>query len=312
MGLPRIGNDRSLSIGDVCSFEGMIRFMGTTELNQGIEPGSGGRLRSESMQRAMTVALGGDAGEGGLGLASPKLRRLICPFCGELTADSGRCGNCRARYDPLSRQASQNEMGPWFVRDESMPYRPGCSFSTIKRLVESGGIEANSVVRGPSTRQFWMLAKHTPGVASLFGLCHNCGGDVSSGSDSCGACHESFSADRDRQHLGLGPTRPLPGRAPIEILDLRAAPPAGVELVSGPAAIPLAVQDTRGEGRDGRRQSDVGGGNAGLEAAQRVDDLSRSVRSLRRAWVTERRRSWIAVGSAGVVTVLALTVILLS
>jgi len=261
------------------------------------------------MQHALGVALGAE-GLGGAGeLASPKLRSLICPFCGEMTADSGRCQRCSARYDPLSRQASQNEMGPWFVRDDSMPHRPGCNYSTIKRLVESGGIEANSVMRGPSTRQFWMLAKHTPGVAQMMGLCHSCGEAVDADAFACGRCQEPFSADRDRQHLGLGPSRPLPGQARVEVLALRAEPPAGAELVSGPSAIPLSPQEpSRGK----RREADANQGEEGLDAIKQIDELGRAVRSLRRAWAGERKRAWISVGCAGIITVLALVVIVVS
>jgi len=294
--------------------------MNSTAVNQSEQ--SVPNRREESMRLAMVIALGGQSGgvNGGHGgLASPKLRSLICPFCGELTADSGRCQRCSARFDPLSRQASQNEMGPWFVRDESMPYRPGCNYSTIKRLVESGGIEANSVLRGPSTRQFWMLAKHTPGVAQMIGVCHSCGNDVAGDAFACGACQEPFSADRDRQHLGLGPARPLPGKACVEVLALRAEPPVGVELVSGPSAIPLADQEGRGReyggGGGGGRKVDVAddpSGEEGLDAIKRIDELVRSVRALRRAWVNERKRAWISVGCAGIVTVLALVIIVVS
>lgn len=291
--------------------------MDTTATKHEGSSDAGESRRGALMSLAIGVATSTvDGGEGEL--ASPKLRRLICPFCGALAADSGRCGSCHARFDPLSRQASQNEMGPWFVRDELVPHRPGCNYSTIKRLVESGGIEANSVLRGPSTRQFWMLAKHTPGVAQLFGVCHNCGEGVAKDAFSCGNCQEVFSTDRDRQHLGLGPSRPLPGRASVEVLALRAEPPAGAELVSGPAAIPLGDQETRGQNSAGRRADDAGyaggsaGGADGLEAIKQTDELKRAVRSLRRAWMNERKKAWVSVACAGGITVLALAVLLVS
>lgn len=290
--------------------------MDTTTINQTEQNRAGGGQRDESMRGAMAVALGE---ESSIGLASPKLRSLICPFCGSTTADTGRCGGCHARFDPLSRQASQNEMGPWFVRDDSMPYRPGCNYSTIQRLVESGGIQANSVVRGPSTRQFWMLAKHTPGVSQLLGVCHSCGEEVDSQAFACSQCQEPFSADRDRQHLGLGASRPLPGRASVEVLALHAEPPAGAELVSGPAAIPLVPQEGRavmsGGNSGGRRKVDRGdtpSGEEGLDVVKQVDELGRAVRSLRRAWRGERKRAWYSVGMAGTVTVLAVVIIALT
>lgn len=270
--------------------------------------------RQESMRRAMVTAKSTEYG-GTETLASPKLRTLICPFCGDLTADTGLCNSCHARFDPLSRQASQNEMGPWFVRDQAMPYRPGCNFSTIQRLVESGAIELNSVIKGPGTRQFWMLAKHTPGVSQLFGVCHHCGNDVATDSFGCSLCGESFSVDRDRQHLGLGVARAIAGRGPIDMSGVQASPPEGVERVSGPSAIPLASAESRGGGV-GRRASDADvlsdSGEAGLDAVRRIDELSRAVRTLRRAWLTERKRSWIALGCAGLITALSLVIVMVS
>ncbi len=275
---------------------------------------SPGIRRVESMKGAMLVALG-DSGVGNSGtgeLATPKLRSLICPFCGGLTPDSGCCDQCTARFDPLSRQASQNEMGPWFLRDTSMPHRPGCNYSTIKRLVETGGIQPNSVLRGPSTHQFWMLAKHTPGVSHLLGFCHNCGKTVEVGAFACNGCHEPFSADRDRQHLGLGPSRPLPGQARVEVLALHAEPPAGAEQVSGPAVLPLES----GNGNDQRDPKKskatrpAASGKEELESIKQIDELNRSVRSLRRAWTAERKKAWISVACAGVITALALILLL--
>jgi len=53
-------------------------------------------------------------------------------------------------------------------------------------------------------------------------------------------------------------------------------------------------------------------GEEGLDAIKRIDELVRSVRALRRAWVNERKRAWISVGCAGIVTVLALVIIVVS
>jgi len=97
-------------------------------------------------------------------------------------------------------RATQNHMGPWFIRDDRSAFRPGCGYSTIRRMVCDGVITPNAVVRGPSTHQFWMLAKHTPGVAHLLGVCHNCGAEASEEMFACRSCGEPFSTDRDRQH----------------------------------------------------------------------------------------------------------------
>ncbi|MEX0876438.1 MAG: hypothetical protein WD114_03170, partial [Phycisphaerales bacterium] len=123
------------------------------------------RAREGVMAEALAVAGGSP---------TPQLRSLVCPYCGTVTPDSGRCGHCGGRFDPLSRQATQNQMGPWEIRDERVPFRPGCVYDTLLRLVDLGKISTETVLRGPSTRQFWMLARHTPGVALRLGLCHNC------------------------------------------------------------------------------------------------------------------------------------------
>ena len=280
--------------------------MSGAELRRATGSFGGASRRDEIMRRAIGVAVESGSQPG---LAVPKLRSLICPFCGELTADSGRCEKCSARFDPLSRQASQNEMGPWSVRDGRQPHRPGCSYNTIKKLIEQGGIQANSVMRGPSTRQFWMLAKHTPGVAHLLGVCHHCGAIASGDAVACGVCHESFAVDRDRQHLGLGLTRPLPGRMHPEILALRAEPAAGAERIAGPAIVPERME---GGARTGDGSGDDRGGSRDLDAIHQIDELSRAVRSLRRAWLGERKKAWISVCCAGVVCAFAIVILLVS
>jgi len=107
-------------------------------------------------------------------------------------------------------------MGPWSIRDDANPFRPGCSFGTLRGLIARGKIGPETVIRGPSTRQFWELARRTPGVASLLGLCHSCQEAVSPSDFSCQACGAAFNAEHDRQHLGVGPVRLLPGQASPE------------------------------------------------------------------------------------------------
>ncbi len=154
-----------------------------------------------------------------------KPRGVLCPYCGEVSPDLKQCRGCRAFLDPLSRQASQNEMGPWFVRDPAHPFRPGCSFATIRRLVERARIGPMTVIRGPTTRQTWSFAGRTPSVANLLGLCHNCQREVSPEAFSCPGCGASFAPETNRQHLGLAPVHLLPGQAPAEEIASALAPP---------------------------------------------------------------------------------------
>lgn len=122
-------------------------------------------------------------------------------------------------------------MGPWSFIDPSVPNRAGCSYETLVGLIQRGTVRRDSIVRGPTTRQFWMLAARVPGVGHHFGACHNCLAPASSDAYACSACGAVFEVDRDRQHLGVGPVRPLAGQAPperiaAEYASVSASPPA--------------------------------------------------------------------------------------
>jgi hypothetical protein len=154
---------------------------------------------------------------------SAKPGGILCPYCGNVSANPRRCDACAGFFDPLSRQASQNAMGPWFFRDHSQPFRPGCSYETLKELIRRGRVNRSTVLRGPTTRQFWSFAGRTPSVANLLGLCHNCQAEVAPDSFACTACGAAFSPETDRQHLGLAPVHLLPGQAPPEIIAASAS-----------------------------------------------------------------------------------------
>ena len=161
---------------------------------------------------------------------TPQPRAVVCPYCGKISANTARCDACSGRFDPLSRQATQNGMGPWQVRNELNPTLPGFSYDTLLTRIEQGKVTVNSVVRGPTTRQFWMLAKRVPGVAHLLGFCHACQVTVNPEQYSCTSCGAVFHVDRDRQHLGLGPARMLPGQgSPERIAAFSQASHAAVE-----------------------------------------------------------------------------------
>ncbi|MFG0285365.1 MAG: hypothetical protein ACF8R7_13185 [Phycisphaerales bacterium JB039] len=142
--------------------------------------------------------------------------RYLCPYCGAIADQPRRCPACAGHLDPLSRQATQNSMGPWQVRDQAHPFRPGCSYATIRRMVERGQINRRTVLRGPTTRQFWTFADRAPSIANLLGVCHSCHAEVDPDAFLCGSCGASFTPETDRQYLGLAPRRPLPGEAPAE------------------------------------------------------------------------------------------------
>lgn len=168
---------------------------------------------------------------------------IVCPYCGALSANTSRCEHCRGLMDPLSRQASQNAMGAWFIRDELAPFRPGCSYETLRGLISRGRLGRDDVLRGPTTRQFWTRATSVPGVAHLLGECHACHCAVEPTDQRCHGCGASFVHEGARQVLGLAPVRLLPGHASPELIaqsmveSLRRVepPPAGPARPQAPA-----------------------------------------------------------------------------
>jgi hypothetical protein len=138
-------------------------------------------------------------------------KAILCPYCGLMqpqasSDDSGtgqRCSFCGGLFDPLSRKATQIAMGPWYIRDKANPFRPGCCFEVLKRQIEAGKIKATTVLRGPTTRQFWAIARNVPGVGHLLGYCPRCGTKVSKTDVACPECAEPFMEPNERNELGL-------------------------------------------------------------------------------------------------------------
>jgi hypothetical protein len=143
-------------------------------------------------------------------------RVLICPYCGQAQPSGERCRACGGFFEPLSRQASHNAMGPWFVRDPRRPFQPGCSYETLVRLIERRTVNKTSIIRGPTTRQFWTVARRVPGVSHLLGYCHHCDASVDPGDHGCHACGAAFGAYLDRNDLGLPEIRALPWEADVD------------------------------------------------------------------------------------------------
>ncbi|UCD75591.1 MAG: hypothetical protein JSV91_01490 [Phycisphaerales bacterium] len=139
-----------------------------------------------------------------------KTKVLICPYCGDSQPAADRCRACGGLLDPLSRQATHNEMGPWFIRDPGRSFQPGCSYETLVKLIDRERVNKNTIIRGPTTRQFWNAAKRVPGVAHLLGYCHNCDAMVEPTDHGCHACGVPFGAYLHRNYLGLPDIQPLP------------------------------------------------------------------------------------------------------
>ncbi|MDQ7013208.1 MAG: hypothetical protein Q9O74_04845 [Planctomycetota bacterium] len=209
---------------------------------------------------------------------TPHPRLTICPYCGSRSRSLAACESCGGRFDALSRQATQNAMGPWFVRFDSQPFRPGCSYETLLGLIERGTVRPDTAIRGPTTKQFWMLARWCPGVAHRLGICHSCQGRVDPASTACAACGVEFLAATDRQRLGLGKVRALPGHN-VNVAEAEVVHPAKTDVEAEP---PSPVADA----------ADASAGGAQGVEMQRLHRLQRELR---------RSRRWTKVWSAVVV-----------
>ena len=215
---------------------------------------------------------------------TPQPRLTICPYCGARSRSLAACESCGGRFDPLSRQATQNAMGPWFVRIESQPFRPGCNYATLMHLIERGTVRADTAVRGPTTKQFWMLARWCPGVAHRLGICHSCQAKVDPESRDCTSCGAEFGEFEDRQALGLGEVRPLPGR-------------------TAPAAMRQTGLDqhapaVRSDPRDSIARADDTGGVSPADRDDISEDLGdEGIRELRLRRDLRRSKRWTAVWS---------------
>ncbi|MEM1107373.1 MAG: hypothetical protein AAGH99_01640 [Planctomycetota bacterium] len=132
-----------------------------------------------------------------------KPKVVLCPYCGSTQPHGDRCVSCGGLFEPLSRRATQIAMGPWTVRNKAQPFRPGCSYEVLVGMIERGQVGPMTVLRGPTTRQFWSVARNVPGVAHLLGYCHACGAHVDPKDKRCSSCDAVFRRVRQRNELGL-------------------------------------------------------------------------------------------------------------
>ena len=133
-------------------------------------------------------------------------RFMVCPYCGSMHKDHlpEICEHCHGRLDPESREHTRADLGPWFVRSVDRPFSPGMRYETLVRQMGLGRIRSTDVVRGPTTSQFWTVARKVPGLSHHFGLCHACQAPASAEDEDCRACGVSFRVTLDRDRMGLG------------------------------------------------------------------------------------------------------------
>jgi hypothetical protein len=62
-------------------------------------------------------------------------------------------------------------------------------FETLLALIKRGQVTRDSIVRGPTTHQFWKRAAEVKGVSREFGLCYSCGGEIDARAEVCPHCN---------------------------------------------------------------------------------------------------------------------------
>lgn len=154
------------------------------------------------------AATPGDAGDSGGTPTTPggpasSDKLVLCPYCGATQRGGDRCQACGGLFELLSQKATQIGMGPWYIRDKANPFRPGCSYEVLTKMIAGGRIKPTTVIRGPSTKQFWSIARNVEGVSHLLGYCHNCGAHVDPDDKTCEVCQAKFKPIDTRNELGL-------------------------------------------------------------------------------------------------------------
>lgn len=173
----------------------------------------------------------------------------VCPFCGTVVAaPQSACTRCGMENTPVTRQATRARLGPWYVLQTRNPSAPGMRYATLLSLVAKGRITARSIVRGPTTSQFWKPATQVRGLSRHFAVCYACGGHIAPADKTCSHCERSQEPPADPDVL----LDSADGAAPAGRMGpavFRQVPPeaAALAAISGdvPAAAnsdPLAVR----------------------------------------------------------------------
>jgi hypothetical protein len=169
-------------------------------------------------------------------LTPPAPSMVLCPYCGNAqAAPANRCTACAGFFDPLSRKVSQQHMGAWYIRDANNPFRPGCAYETLVKMVQANKLAPDTIMRGPSTRQFWTVAWRVPGVSHLLGYCFSCEKKVMRNAESCPHCSVKFPTPNARDHMGLDAHNPNVMQEVAQARAAEAAQPAPNQPIQFPA-----------------------------------------------------------------------------
>jgi hypothetical protein len=163
------------------------------------------------------------SGGSAFGLAS----RHVCPFCGTiLELQDGPCPRCSLEDTPQTRQSTRSRLGPWYVLQTRNPYAPGMKYNTILALIRRGQVTPKSVIRGPTTGQFWRFAGRVKGISREFQLCWACGSSIVTSAVSCARCGKT-------QELPPNPDALLEGESAAKTLYVDVSPKSAITTPGG-------------------------------------------------------------------------------
>ena len=152
----------------------------------------------------------------------------VCPFCGSPTQVGSSCPRCALEDTAATRNATKLRAGPWYVLQARNPAAPGMNFATLKHLVTRGVVTRDSVVRGPTTNQFWRQASRVRGLSRELGVCHSCQEFVDAGEALCPHCNRPQTLPFDPDVL-LDQPREVPPAAGQPERDIDTESEAGLE-----------------------------------------------------------------------------------
>jgi tetratricopeptide (TPR) repeat protein len=163
-----------------------------------------------------------------------------CVYCGQVIARaSERCPHCRTSFSLAVRRASREIFGPWFYLDPRNPSGRGVTFEMLIKMVEKGRLQADSIVRGPTTHQDWLYAAETPRLAKYLGLCPHCFASAKPEDTYCTSCQLNMNERPADSRPGVPADLAKPPYHPsayeIEKELARSVPSAAEEASGGPS-----------------------------------------------------------------------------
>ena len=177
-----------------------------------------------------------------------KQRILVCPICGETQRETSVCRSCDTPLDANGLLYAEGAVGPWWIRDVKRPFCPGMTYDHIVAMARKGEFGRNTILRGPTTRQLWTVARHVSGIAHILGRCHKCDTHVKPKARTCSECNASFLSYRDRNNLGLDISDPSEGE--IDGMSSFLTDTSIMDTISTPLTLPTPVQSEKPESDD--------------------------------------------------------------